>query len=312
MKKFLSKNGTLMVFVIICLMIPLKSEYFLKRTNVENILRQSAIIGIMASGMVPVFLSGNIDLSIGALLGLSGALSAKLSGLGAPLILIFIIPVLVTMLISSGTGILITKLRLNSFIVTLGTMYIARGFMLVVTQEETLWDIPDLVLILGSGNMCNIPILPIIFFMLVLVMYIFIHKTRTGNYIQAVGGNEQTALEWGLNPENLRNVAFMISGLFTGIAGVLNTGRMMCAEAQAGTGFEFQVIGAFVIGGGVLFAGEGSVGKTILGVFLVSIINNAMSLLNIPPPIQLIVMGTIVIFAVRMVAFFRQQNSFGR
>ena len=308
MRKFLANYGTMLIFAIVCLIMPFGSEYFLKRINLENILKQSSIIGIMACGMVPVLLSGNIDISIGALMGMSGALCAKLSGLDAPLSLVFIIPVLVTMLISLCSGILITKLRLNPFIVTLGIMYIARGFIYVVTQEESLGNIADLVLILGSGSIYNIPILPIIFFMLAFLMYIFMHKTRTGNYIRAVGGNEQTALEWGLNPGTLTNLAFMISGLFTGIAGILNLGRMMCAEAQSGVGFEFQVLAAFVIGGGVLFAGEGSVGKTLLGVFLVSIINNGMDLLNILPFIQLITKGMIVIIAVGMVAFFRRQN----
>ena len=121
MKRFLDNYGTLLIFTIICLLIAFRSDYFMTRMNLENILKQSAIIGIMACGMVPVLLSGNVDISVGALVGLSAALNAKLFSLGFPLILVFIIPVLVTMLFSLGSGILITKLRLDSFIVTLGT-----------------------------------------------------------------------------------------------------------------------------------------------------------------------------------------------
>lgn len=308
MKKFLGNYSTMLILVIGCLIIPFKSEYFLTRINLENIIRQSAIIGIMACGAVPVLLSGNIDISIGALLGLSGVLSAKLFDLGAPIILVFIIPVLTTMLISLGNSILITKFQIHPFIITLGVMYVVRGFIYVITQEETFTNIAYPILVLGSGSIYSIPILSIILFTLALVMYIFIHKTRTGIYIQAVGGNVQTAREWGLNPKILTNLVFVISGMFTGLAGIFNTGRMLSVEAQVGVGFEFQVIGAFVIGGGVLFAGEGSVLKTLLGVFVFSIINNGMNLLQISPFIQLITRGMIIIFVIGMSLFFRQQN----
>lgn len=307
-KRFFSNNSMLIIFIIGCLIIPFKSEYFLTRTNLENIINQSAILGIMAMGMISVLLSGHIDISVGALLGLSGVLSVKLFNLGAPLILVFIIPVLAIMLMSLVSAILITKLHLNSFVITLGIMFIARGFIYVITQENTLTNIAHLVLVLGSESIYSIPILSIILFVLTLVMYIFIHKTRMGLHIQAVGGNVQTAREWGLNPEIITILAFVISGIFTGIAGILYTGRMMSAGPQAGLGLEFQVIGAFVLGGGVLFFGEGNVLKTILGVFVFSIINNGMNLLRILAFTQIVVRGIIIIIVVGMSSFLYRKK----
>ena len=303
MKKFLVNYGTMLIFVMCCFAIAFRSEYFLTRINLENIIKQSAIIGIMACGMFPVLITANIDISVGALLCLSGVLSAKLFGLGAPLILVFILPVLTTMLISLCSSIFVTKFRVHPFIITLGTMYVVRGLVYVVTQEETLTSIAYPIVFLGSGSIYSIPMLSILLFISALVMYIFIHKTRTGIYLQAVGGNLQTAREWGLNPEFLTKLSFVISGMFTGLAGILNTGRMMTVEPQTGVGFEFQVIGAFVVGGGVLFAGEGSVLKTIFGVFIFSIISNGMDLLQVSPFIQLVTRGMLIILVVGISSF---------
>ncbi|MBN1064626.1 ABC transporter permease, partial [Clostridium botulinum] len=195
-------------------------------------------------------------------------------------------------------GMLISKGKLQAFIVTLATMTIFRGLTLVFTNGTPISKLPETFVKIGNGKIGFMPIPVIITIVIAIVAIYLLNKTRFGRYLYALGGNEDSARLSGINTDKIKTLAYVISGFASAIAGVIITSRIASASPNAGTGFELDAIAAVVIGGTSLAGGEGKISGTIIGALIIGILNNGLNLMNVSPFYQSIVKGLVILMAV--------------
>ena len=298
-KQLLKNNGILLVFFLIIVGLSILSPYFLTVTNILNIIRQTSIYGIIAVGMTFVILTGGIDLSVGSILALSGAVAAGLMKNNdvAPLI-----AALVAIVVGGGiglvNGLLITFGKIAPFVVTLGMVTIARGLTLIYTGGYPISGFGDGFRQLGGGYVLGIPVPVIIFIATVALAWFILNHTRLGRYTYAIGGNEETVKLSGINVRFYKSMVYVIVGIMSSLSALILTARLNSAEAVAGQGYELDVIAAVVIGGTSLSGGRGSIIGPLIGALLIGTINNGMNLLGISPYFQQVVKGALIIGAV--------------
>lgn len=306
MKIFFKKHFLMLVFAGIFLLLSLSSPYFLSKTNLSNILRQGSIVGILTVGQTLVILTGGIDLSLGSLIALSSVLCATFMAYG--ILFSVLMTILICTLLGSVSGFLVSRVKMAPFIVTLGMLLMARGLAMLIAKGEVVYGVPESFYFIGQGNLIGIPVPALIMVFVVLIILFFLNKTNWGRYIYAVGGNEKAARLFGINVENTKLLVYLLSGFFAGLAGLVYTSRLTAGYCEGGVGYEFDAIGAVVIGGVNLFGGEGSLVKAILGAFILAMINNFMNLIGISPYIQEGMKGAIIIMAVYLNLRGRKQN----
>jgi ribose transport system permease protein len=297
-RRILRSYGILIAFLFICVVMTVLSPVFLTVTNVMNIIRQSSIYGIMAIGMTFVILTAGIDLSVGSLLAISGAIAAGAvkAGLGLELT----VPIALAIGLACGlvNGVIITAGRITPFVVTLGMMSIARGLTLIYTQGYPISGFQGGFRFIGGGDIFAVPFPIVLFILTTVIAWLILTQTRLGRYTYAIGGNEETVKLSGINSNIYKTIVYMISGITAAISALILTSRLNSAEPVAGTGYELDVIAAVVIGGTSLMGGRGSVWGTLIGALLIGVINNGMNLLGISAYFQLVVKGVIIIGAV--------------
>ncbi len=287
----------LMALVVLCVTLMIASPYFLKMTNIFNVLRQFSIYAILAVGQAMVIIIGCLDLSIGTVMGLMGVICALLSAAGVPPVLVFFIVLIAGGLVGSINGLLVTKLGVNAFIVTLGMQYIARACSLLLTGGMPIWLESDLA-ILGGGYIGVVPI-PVIIMVLVAVFgIVFTKKTLLGRNIYAVGSNERASKLSGVRTDRVKIMTFIILGVLAGLSGMILTGTLKTAEPTAGTGYELEAIAAVVIGGTSLSGGEGTILGVLIGAALMGVLKNGFVLLSISAYWQVFAIGFVLIAAV--------------
>jgi ribose/xylose/arabinose/galactoside ABC-type transport system permease subunit len=297
-RRILRSYGILIAFLFICVVMTVLSPVFLTVTNVMNIIRQSSIYGIMAIGMTFVILTAGIDLSVGSLLAISGAIAAGAvkAGLGLELT----VPIALAIGLACGlvNGVIITAGRITPFVVTLGMMSIARGLTLIYTQGYPISGFQGGFRFIGGGDIFAVPFPIVLFILTTVIAWLILTQTRLGRYTYAIGGNEETVKLSGINVNLYKTIAYVISGITAAISALILTSRLNSAEPVAGTGYELDVIAAVVIGGTSLMGGRGGVWGTLIGALLIGVINNGMNLLGISAYFQLVVKGLIIIGAV--------------
>ncbi len=297
-KHILRSYGILIAFVLICIILTVLSPVFLTVTNVLNIIRQSSIYGIMAIGMTFVILTGGIDLSVGSILAIAGAIAAGSVKAGLGLELTILIALGIGIGCGFVNGVFVTIGKITPFVVTLGMMSIARGLTLIYTKGYPISGFHATFRFLGGGDVVAIPFPIIVFIVTTVVAWLVLTQTRLGRYTYAIGGNEETVKLSGINSDVYKTIVYMISGAASAISALILTSRLNSAEPVAGTGYELDVIAAVVIGGTSLMGGRGSVWGTLIGALLIGVINNGMNLLGISAYFQLVVKGIIIIGAV--------------
>ena len=295
----LRNMGVLIALVVLVTFFALMSQgRFLTLSNFLTVARQVSIVAIVGIGLTFVMITANIDLAVGSYLALSGVFVAAMLYYGIPwylaLILIMILMALVGMLI----GVIIAKQKLNSLIVTLAMMGVARGIALAYTGGKPIFIKNEVFISIGTGYLGPIPI-PIVIAAFVLIITQFVLKsTKFGRYVYAVGGNEVAAITSGINVGRIKIAVFAISGMMTGLSGSILAGRLYSGNPTAGQGFELDVISAVVIGGTSLFGGVGNMWGTLIGAFTVGIIGNGLTILGVPYFYQLIAKGFIIYIAI--------------
>jgi ribose/xylose/arabinose/galactoside ABC-type transport system permease subunit len=302
--------------LIICILSALKPDSFLTSGNILNVLSRSSVNGIMAVGMTAVIISCGIDLSVGSMLALSGMVGAYCmlliggvnSGPGAMLIGT-IVGIMCGTLCGFLNGILITKLKLPPFIVTLGTMSAFRGISLVMNNGKP-YDVPAYTL-LGSGDVLGIPVCVILFAVIVALAGFILKYTRLGRYTYAIGSNREAAFHAGVNVDRNLITVYTLTGLVVGIAAMIATSRTVSAQPTAGKSLELDIIASVVIGGASLNGGRGTITGTIIGTLLISFLLNGCNLLGISSNVQLIVIGAIIIGAVALDQMARSKAKVG-
>lgn len=290
--------GIFLGFLCVIVVLSILEPRFCSTHNLINIVRQTSVIGIMAVGMTFVILTAGIDLSVGSVLALTGVVCASLEHAGLPVILVVAATLLLGAGIGAINGIVTTLGRVTPFVVTLGTMSIARGLAHIYTGGEPISGFDKPFRFIGSGELFNVPV-PIIIFLLTVVLAATVLKhTTLGRYTYAIGGNEEAVRLSGINVDFYKTMAYAICGATAGLGAVVLTSRLNAGESIAGTGYELDVIAAVVIGGTSLMGGRGSVWGTLIGALLIGAVNNGMNLLMIDSYYQLVVKGVIIVAAV--------------
>jgi len=302
--------GIYLILVIITLAFSFTTKGFATLNNLILILLQVSVMGIISVGMLFVILSKGIDLSVGSTLAVAGMFSgllAKQAPTPVNIALAFGIPLLLGLAGGLLNGYLVSWGGIPPLIVTLGTMYAYRGFI-VWCHVNPIYQLQPWYRVLGQGKLGPVPIPIIILLSVAAIASLVLNRTRFGRYVYAVGGNEDAARAAGINVNLVKLCVYSISGLLCGLAGLVFTSRLGAAQSISGVGFEMVAIASVVVGGASLFGGRGTVGKTIVGALLMQIVQSGLVMLDVPSPIQQAILGFIIIFAVWVDLFIQRQN----
>jgi len=320
----LGRFGALIFLIILIIVFASSNPGFLSSRNLLNIMRQVSITGLISIGMTFVILTGGIDLSVGSLLAVAGIAAAFYykggagggfeqsanHAEGASVLVAFLIACVVGLVGGLAQGGLITLLKVAPFVVTLGGMSVFRGATLLISKGGPISNFDEAFSWWGQGQILRpemqrwfgsevgIPVPALIFLGVALIAYIILRYTQYGRYIYAVGGNTEAARLSGLNTNLLITSVYVIIGLLCGVGGFVLAARLNSAEAIAGTGYELTVIASVVIGGTSLSGGEGGIFGTVMGALLIGVLTNGLSINNVNPYLQQVIIGLIIVFAV--------------
>ncbi|MBV6430509.1 MAG: Ribose import permease protein RbsC [Bryobacteraceae bacterium] len=291
------------LFVILAVASP---DHFLTKTNLSSVVRQTAVINLMALGMTLVIVAGGIDLSVGSILAMGGLLGTMVMKEN-PIWLGVMTGILAGGLCGLANGLLTTQLRINPFIVTLGTLGIFRGVTLIISNGLPVHEIPQAFSYLGEGNLLGVPFVLWVLVACAASVHIVLEHTRLGRYTFSIGSNEAAAFYTGIPVSFHTTAVYAICGALTGLGGMIEASRLMTGQPTAGQGYELQAIAAVVIGGGSLRGGEGSVVGTLIGAFIMGLLANGSDLLGISPYVQQAIIGAVIILAVSFDEFSKRK-----
>ncbi|MDF2613343.1 MAG: rbsC [Clostridia bacterium] len=301
-KDTLMKYKSVIGLILFSAIVTIINPSFLSMSNILNVFRQTSINAIIAAGMTFIILTGGIDLSVGSVLGLAGAIAASMVTGGQNIVVVLLAAILIGAAIGAVSGIVISKGKVQAFIATLAMMTLARGYTLVYTDGKPIGveeaKSAEVFASIGSGYLFGIPI-PIYITALVFIMSYYILKhTRFGRYVYAMGGNEEATKLSGINVDRVKIYVYALSGALAALAGIIVTARLSSAQPQAGSGYELDAIAAVVLGGTSLAGGIGSIFGTIVGALIIGILNNALNLMNVSSYYQLLAKGLVILIAV--------------
>jgi ribose transport system permease protein len=303
----MSKMGTLLALIILCVVLAIATPNFLGITNIMNILKQTAVNALISAGMLVALITAGIDLSVGAnAITCSCVMGAMLqAGVTNPFILI-VVGLLVGTFIGLCNGLLLTKLHLpHPFVSTLGMKNILCGVALLVVNSKMISNFPKGVTWLGDYSMLNVgafPGIPVSFIAVILifiVFHFFLNRTALGRSIYCVGGNPEAARLSGINSDNVLTFCYALSGFMCSLAAIVLIGRAGIANpANAIQPYDTDAIAACIIGGASFMGGKGTIWGTLIGALIISVIRNGLTLLNAQSDIQYIVIGAVIILSV--------------
>lgn len=299
-KVILKKYNLFFIFLGFIIIGSLLSDQFLSVQNILNLLQQSSFVGIISIGMTFVILVAGIDLSVGAVLALTGMMATLLISSGMNPAAAIAITLVVGAALGFVNGFISTKFKVPAFIATLAMMVSARGLAFLTTDGNPIYDLPPSFTALGGNVFGKIPLTAIIWIVLTIVAVIVLKYTTFGRKIYAVGGNAESARLSGIPVEKYVTWCFIISGTLAAVAGILMSAWLTVGQPTAGTGLELDVIAAVVLGGTSLFGGKGSIGGTFIGVLIMSMIVNIFNLLGLSSYYQSVFMGLIIVLALIM------------
>jgi ribose transport system permease protein len=291
------KFGIVGSLILLSIIFSFLSDKFLTSGNWMNIVQQSAINGCIAIGMTMVIITGGIDLSVGSIIAFSAMSMAQMMDAGVPPV----VAVLLGMLIGSGAGafngVLISYLKLQPFLVTMGSMSLFRGLTLIISDGLPVrgFSSPFVNFMSSFNGVFPIPIIILLIF--AVVIYLLIRFTRFGQHIFAIGGNEEATRLSGINIRFVKITTYALSGFAASLAGLIYLGRLAAADPQAGASYELTAIAAAAIGGASLAGGKGSIIGTIIGVLILQALNNGLTLCNVQSFYQTFAIGLIIIIA---------------
>ncbi len=291
--------GVFLALLFFVLVFASLSPRFLTFDNFINVSRQISSNVIIGCGLTFVIITAGIDLSVGSMVALSGVLLAGLMWTYyVPWPLAVVITIVVLGLFGLLNGLAVAKQGLNPLIVTLAMMTAARGVALSYSGGEPIFIEEPVILAVGNGYVGPIPIPVIIAIVVMIIAHIVLTRTKLGRYVYAVGGNEEAARISGINVDRIKMFVYILSAVCAALAGIIVSGRLYSGNPTAGQGTELDVIAAVVIGGTSLFGGVGSIGGTLLGAFIVGIISNGLTILNVPFYYQLMAKGLVIYVAI--------------
>ncbi|MBI5215750.1 MAG: ribose ABC transporter permease [Ignavibacteriae bacterium] len=276
------------------------SEFFFTPDNILNVTLQTSITAIIAVGMTFVILTGGIDLSVGALVALTGVITTSALSQSVPFPVALLIGLCVGAIAGMIAGVFITKFNITPFIVTLAMMTVSRGLAFMYTEGRPIWEVPPEFSVLGNSRLLEIPIPTIFMFVVYILAFLILHRTRFGRYVYAVGGNKEAARLAGINTNKVLLQVYMISGVLASLSGILLASRMNSGQPNSGLMYELDVIAAVVVGGTSLTGGRGTIIGTFLGAMLIGVLRNGLNLLNVSSYVQMVLVGIVILLAVLM------------
>jgi ribose/xylose/arabinose/galactoside ABC-type transport system permease subunit len=296
-RDFLQRYGLVVSFLILCIVLSFLSDRFLTVGNLTNVLRQSTINLIIAIGMTYVILIAGIDLSVGAVLALSTVVTADLLQRGVPIVPTILLGLTLGGVLGMASGLLISRVKVPPFVATLGMMTVARGLALTYTQGRPITGLPDAFRYIGTGFLGPIPMPIIVAAVAFIAGYLLLTRTRMGMNIYALGNNPIAAHYTGIATTNYITFVYVLAGALAALAGMILVARLDSAQPTAGISYEFDAIAAVVVGGTSFAGGEGSLLGTLLGVLVISVLNNGLNLLNVSSFYQPVVTGVVIALA---------------
>lgn len=311
LQTFAAKPATKPLLALLLMIVAMMflSENFATSDNMFNVLRQVSVNLCISVGMTMVILTGGIDLSVGSILALSGAVAAGLTRDGFSLAsadlfvgITFWGGILAALLIGAAlgaiNGLMVTRFKVPPFVATLGMLTIARGLTMLYTGGFPITGLGKGFEFLGTGWFLGIP-MPVWISVVIILFFAFLMKhTRFGRYIYAIGGNEKASLISGIKVNKVVLLVYTLAGLLAGLAGLLVTARLDSAQPNAGVSYELDSIAAVVIGGTSLSGGRGSIWGTIVGALIIGVLNNGLVLLGVSPFWQQVIKGCVILAAV--------------
>jgi ribose transport system permease protein len=300
MKKFNISHELIILFIIIIMVIffGTVNRDFLKITNILNITRQIAVFALVSVGQAIVIISGGFDLSVGAVVGLSGCLVAYFMGQMSVFTAI-ILTLVIGFSIGTITGTLVSKGKINPFLATLAMMTIIRGVLYIWTKGAPVYaSIPKSFTFIGKGYIWRIPSQVIFVAVIVVILHYVLKKNIFGRYVYAIGGNIEASYISGIKVDRTRIITFGISAVLSALGGIIVTARLASGQPVGGLGYELESIAMAVIGGIALYGGEGTIPGCILGVLFMGILKNGLNLLRVSSFMQEVVTGIVIIVTV--------------
>ncbi len=288
----------LFVVAALCLALTFATPKFLTEGNVLNVLRQTALLFLIASGLTLVILTGGIDLSVGANLGLSGCLAALALKATGSVALTFLVAISAGAAGGLANGLLVTAMRVPPFIATYGMLWVLLGLTYWVMGGDSVHGFPPNFRILGSGYVLGIPVPVYLMFVFLAIGGLFLSRTRWGQEVYAIGANPEAARLSGIPVQSRLILVYTLSGAMAGLAALVFLARVNSAEGDIGETLTLPAITAVLIGGTSLFGGIGTVGGTFIGALILTLVINGMNLLSVHTNWQPFVTGVIVIIAV--------------
>jgi len=278
---------------------------FLKKENLLNVADQIAVIAIIAIGMTMVIITGGIDLSVGSLIALSAVIVTTLiaSYMGAEdastssVVIAGVAAIVICGILGVLSGVFTTYFNIPSFIVTLSMMLIASGIAYTISEGQSIYQIPESFVWLGRARVFGIPVSVLLMVALYFIANIIMTKTVFGRYVYAIGGNLEAAQLSGVPIKKITIIVFAICGLLAGVGGVILASQLNSGSPTYGTSYELYVIAAVVIGGTSLMGGEGKIWGTLIGAFVIGVIQNGMNLIGIESYLQKIILGLLILVA---------------
>lgn len=304
------RETTLAVLIlIIVLVMSQATPYFLTMANFRAMAIGLAPTAIIAIGMTVLLVSGGFDLSVGSVLALCSTAVALMIASGLPISVSVLGALLIGAVIGLANGLIVTRLGVNPLVATLGTMSVARGVALVLTEGFSVSNLPAAFGYIGSTNWLGLPVIVWITLVLVVLGDLALRHARYLRQAYYIGGNEKAARLSGIPVDFVRCAAYVLTALLAALAGILLASRLMSGTPTAGAALELQVLAAAVIGGASLRGGEGTVLGSFFGVIFVALINNAMTMLEVSIYWQMIVTGCVLIAAVAIDMLLRRRRS---
>lgn len=322
----LLKGRTLIVLALLVVFFSLATPNFLSANTMLLLAKHVALYGILAIGMTYVIITGGIDLSVGAVVGLAGIIAGGMIQNGVTIesmgvTLYFSIPlvVLITIIFGAAVGLIngaiITKFGVAPFIATLGTMYIARGFAMLHSSGATYSNIlghealGNVGFTFFGGRIAGIPVGAIILVVIAVIAGILLKRTTFGWHIFAIGGNEKAAKLSGVKTDNVKILVYIFSAICAAIVGIITTAQLEAAHPASGETWEMNAIAAAVLGGTSMAGGIGTIGGTIIGAFVIGVISDGMVMCGVSEFWQMVIKGLVIILAVIIDQFQRNMEA---
>jgi ribose/xylose/arabinose/galactoside ABC-type transport system permease subunit len=299
-----TKKEFTMLFVLIGMIIisAVISPTFRSVNNIVNLFNQNAIIGIMAIGMTFVLITGGFDMSVSSTVALTGVISTYLF-IEYGFVYGVIGGLLLGTIVGAINGFLVAKAKISPFVTTLGTTSIVRGIVFIITSGFPVRGVPREYNIIGMGKIGPLPIAASLWLILAIIVYLLLKYTRFGQYLYAVGGNENAAWLSGVKTDTIKIIAFTICGFFASLAGIVTVTRVMIATADAATGYELTTIASCFVGGISVDGGKGNVFSSVIGTLIFGLILNMLQLLGISSFWQQAITGVVILAAVGFDSF---------